>query len=394
MAERSKTEKIEIEPSPQNPPFFEWLETLFDGTTQYPEKIHTCVVTGPNKERLGPVVTSTKFGPEQKLSKKSTKPAENEEEAEEQEQKREWFKGGKPTREELVAYSNMILSRCQQMCEVTGKSTVFGVHVAHFSRDSDFYERYLLRCQPKQGATKGQRGEDIEEDSENLDGMSARDRYAIQALQHDERMFNMYGASMEGLLDRQDRALEREALTNERLRLTTERQQEIIERLQSNSLEREMARDWNTLKIKSVEKGIALVTGLAPPIINQLAGRKVVPTDDTAESVTLKAFFKLESDGGSLTTEQADQAFGTRDDKPPHDVLTRGVLSPEQVSVLLDVAFCRVKPDALDQLIGDSPLRVSMEQALALQAIFTQEQIAPVMALLMLRLHNSKKSLS
>jgi hypothetical protein len=388
--QRTRTEKIEIEPQPKNPEFFEWFETLFDGTTQFPEKIHTCVVTGPNKERLGPVVTSTLFGPEQKLSKKTKVSAETAEAEVEEEQKREWFKGGKPTREELVAYSNMILNRCQQMCEATRKSTVFGVHVAHFSRDDDFYERYLLRCQPKQ-VTKGERGEDIEEDAENLDGMSARDRYAIQALQHDERMFNMYGAGIEGLLDRQDRALEREALTNERLRLTTERQQEIIERLQSNSLEREMARDWNNLKIKSVEKGIALVTGLAPPIINQIAGRKVVPTEDTAESLTLKSFFKLESDGGTLTTEQADKAFGTRDDKPPHDVLTRGVLSPDQVTLLLDVAFCRVKPDVLDQLIEDGPLKVSMEQAMELQGIFSQEQIAPIMALLMLRMHNAKK---
>jgi hypothetical protein len=382
-------EKTQVEPVPKDAEFTGWVESLFDGSTQYPEKILTCVVTGANKERIGPVVTQTIFGPEQKLSKK-TKVADELSEEKAEDEPREWMKGGKPTREQIVHYSNMLISRCQQMCDVSRKSTVFGVHVAHFSRDSDFYERYLLRMTPRGTTSRGDAKDDDDDHADNMEGMSSRDRYAIQALSHDERMFNMYGAGLEGLIDRQDRALEREAIGRERDRLELERARELIERLQSGAIERQMALDWNKLKINSVEKGIALVTGLAPPIINQLAGRKVVPTEDTPESLTLKAFFKLESEGGSLTTEQADKAFGTRDDKPPHNSLTEGVLSPDQVQVLLDVAFCRVKPDALDRLLEDGPLKVTMPQIQELQKIFSTEQITPVVALLMLRLQSKQ----
>ena len=370
-----KEPKTQIEPVPKNPQFFEWLEKLFDGTAQFPEKIETRVVSGRHNERLGPMIKQIVFSPQAREAvKESTKETKTGEKGR---------NSSKPSREELVAMSNELLYLCQRDCDQARRPTTYGVHVAHFMREVDFYERWVMFLKP-QGIHAPKDGEEV--DDEDGESGSPQHKYAIQKLHHDERMFNLYGGALEGLIDRQDRALEREASTNERLRSSNERLLEMVEKLQSQDHQRKMDEQWNNLKIKSVEKGLDLAIGLAPPLLNQLTGKKTIATQESAESITLKAFFKRDEDGGKLTVAQADRAFGAYD--KDMNLIKAGALSTEQAKLLWDVAHCAAPVEELDRLLPGGSLEVKQEQVIELQKIFEAEQLMPIIALIGMRLQN------
>jgi len=370
-----KEPKTQIEPVPKNPQFFEWLEKLFDGTAQFPEKIETRVVSGRHNERLGPMIKQIVFSPQAREAvKESTKETKTGEKGR---------NSSKPSREELVAMSNELLYLCQRDCDQARRPTTYGVHVAHFMREVDLYERWVMFLKP-QGIHALKDGEEV--DDEDGESGSPQHKYAIQKLHHDERMFNLYGGALEGLIDRQDRALEREASTNERLRSSNERLLEMVEKLQSQDHQRKMDEQWNNLKIKSVEKGLDLAIGLAPPLLNQLTGKKTIATQESAESITLKAFFKRDEDGGKLTVAQADRAFGAYD--KDMNLIKAGALSTEQAKLLWDVAHCAAPVEELDRLLPGGSLEVKQEQVIELQKIFEAEQLMPIIALIGMRLQN------
>lgn len=332
-------EKSQVEAVPRRPDFFEWLERLFDGA-QFPEKLETRVVQGKNFERLGPMIKQIIFPP----------------------------KAVKPTKEMLVALSNELLFLMQRDCDIQRKSVVYGVHCAHFSRDNDFYERWLHRATPSPLRANDGIARDDAEEEQTQDA-----RFSSQVLTHHERLFQLYGGGFEGLLDRFDRVLERQETRIIKQDERIEKLSEMLERSLSLEAERAEKREWNQLKIRSVEKALDLGLAIAPPLVNQIAGKQVIPTNDSSEAITLRGFFKKTSEGGSLTEEQAVKAFGTDDGKP-------GILSFDQAKLLWDVAHCKASPDELDKLLPGGGLAVTPEQFVALQTMcgFAQEQIAPL----------------
>lgn len=341
-------EKSQVEPVPKKADFFEWLEELFAGT-EFPEKIEIRVMEGPKYARLGPIINQIVYKPNEV----------------------------KPTKEKIVAMSNKFLFEMQRDCDIQRKKTVYGVLVSHFSRESDYYARYLTSCNPsgvyaKDGAARP----DDEEDEEKI---STQDRFSLKVLDFQERMFSLYASGLEGLVDRLDRIIERQDARIEKQDSRIEKQSEMMERALSMESERAERREWNALKQRAAEKGLDLVVGIVPPLVNQLANKSIVQTKETIETMTLKNFLKTVDDGGMLTTEQSNAAFGIYADQPPYDVIRPGVLSLQQAKLLFDVAHCKVSPDELDKIMPGGDLEITGEQLAGLmQCGFAMEQIAPL----------------
>jgi hypothetical protein len=374
-----KEPKTQIEPVPKDQKFFEWLETLFNGVDQYPERIDTRVVKGQHYATLGPMVKQLIYAPQARESaKESTKETKTGDKGR---------NSSKPSREDLVALSNELLYRCQHDCDNQRRPTTYGVLAAHFMREVDFYDRWLIHLKP-QGIYAPKAGED--EGDEEAETGSPLFRAQLQHLSHGERMFSLHTAAIEAIVDRQDRALERAGANEEKLRSANERLLEIVEKLQSNAHVRAQEMQWNDMKIRSVEKGLELAINLAPPLLNQLTGKKTVATQETAESLTLKTFFKRDDAGGKLTIEQADKAFGKYDND--NNLITVGVLSTEQAKLLWDVAHCTAPVDELDRLLPNGSLQVTQEQVMSLQNIFQPEQLMPIIALIGMRMQNKMQA--
>lgn len=359
----AQVDKAAVEPTPKRADFFEWLERLFydePESASFPEKIEVRVVSGKNYERLGPMIKQIIYGP---------------------------GKEAKPPRTKLVELSNEILFRCQRDCDIQRRQVVYGIHVSHFSREVDFYERWLLRCQPTgvhalEGAPRGDDGSGGEDAS---DASLTQTAFTTQVLGHHERMFSLYGGAFEGLLDRMDRVLERQENRIEKQDFRIEKMTEILERALSLEAERAERREWQKLKVRAAEKGLDVGLALAPPLLNHLMSRSggtsnLPAGSETPETLTLKNFFKKVEEGGMLTKEQADAAFGVYDDKPPYNCVRPGVLSLDQARILWDVSQCKVPVDELDKLMPGGMFAISFTQVQELQTNcgLTIEQLAPL----------------
>lgn len=343
-----EVEREQPEPVPKRPDFFEYLESLFDGEGKFPERIDVRIVRGKDLATMGPKIKTYEY------------PAGSK----------------KPTREKLVAMSNEILYRVQQDCDVQRKRVSYQVAPLHFTTDSEFYSRYIIGCMPGSTFKNGENGENDDDDEEK----SIEKRFSVQLMKHQEIMFERHGAALEGLIDRQDRHIERLIARNEQLESRVEKQNDQMERMRSADDERADRRAWNALKIKGVEKGMDLALAMAPPLVNQIAGKNVVPTQDTPETIALKEFLKPAASGGKLTQDQAHAAFGVWDGTPDNKLITPGVLLPQQVALLHAVAFGEVSPNELNNFMpGAGPLAITMEQVAALQQIFPFDQLMPIM---------------
>jgi hypothetical protein len=341
-------EGAQVEPVPKRPDFFAWLESLFDGSSEFPEKLDVRVVKGKDFATMGPMVMQKLYSPA-KL---------------------------KPTKEELVKLSNEVLHRVQVDCDQQRKSVVYHVAAIHFSRNPEPYERWLIRANPGKTYKNGEDGE--AEDGDD----SQEDRFSAQLMRHQEQMFGLSGASMEGIFDRQDRIIERLLARGEAMEDRLAKTLDMLERALDRKAEREESLAWTKLKVEASKQGLGLAMQLAPPLLNGLVGKNVVPTSETLETITLKNFLKPAKDGGQLTEEQSAAAFGLWDDTPEHNLVKPGILRPEQSEILYRVAFGQLPPDELDKLIpGAGALAVTMEQLAALQQVFAMEQLAPLLVL-------------
>ncbi len=370
--------KNTVEPVVHDKAFFEWFESLFHGDSHFPETVTTRVVTGKNGARLGPVVDQMTFLPQAKLTK------------EDKSEKGEKSKsvGGKPSREEMVATTNRLIFLMQRDCDQSGRSTTYSVLATHFSRNPEPYARMLFRLKPT-GVHANEEGREGDEpdDLDDEEGSLEKKQFG-QRLRHHETMFQLLGGGMEGLIDRQDRALERADAREARLQSDNMRLIEMVEKMQSSQHERTLALQWNDLKIRSVEKGLELAINIAPPLLNKLTSKTDdASSEDAITSMTLKNFFKPVSEGGKLTDEQAKKAFGVYDETPggSKKCTEPGALTEAQTKLLWDVAWGQAPAAELDRLLPGGSMAVEPAQAFQLQQIFSTEQIAPVMMLIMMR---------
>lgn len=376
---KRKTDRDKEQPPllPRDEEFFLWLEKLFYDEPEpahFPEKLEICIMQGPKKDRYGPTLDTFPFAP-----KKATK-AEREAGAGQ----------AKPTRERLVSLSNELLRWMQRHTNELKRPFTFGVCAIHTSISD---EPYSLFCKSFQSTAKG--GPDGDDDEDEL---GQEKRFGTQILRHQEQMVSLFGSGYEGMIDRYERDSERKSKRIEQLEDRQMKLMDMMERALSLEEDRIRKRKWDDLAIGAAQKGIDLGTQLLPVAVNQLTGKTVLPTGDTAETIALKTFFKTKEEGGLLTLEQANAAFGVYGDPPDLKLVTPGVLTPEQLDILAGVAQNRRPPDDLDKLIpgGPSPdTQISQEQLVSLTKIFPMEQIAPIQILFTARyqkLNPQKKS--
>jgi hypothetical protein len=352
------------DPKPKDPALFTWLEELFYAepeVTHCPEVIDCRVVTGKQMEKYGPLLRKVEFAPSL---------------ASDEALKKMPGKVRKPTRAQLVAIANDFTKRMRQDCDISKRQQTYGCHAWKSTTDDEPYSRYNKHLKPE--------GRYAKDDDHNAEDESMEERFGVQLLRHGERMTDLHGGAFEGLLDRMDRIIERQ---DGRIEKQDERIAKLVDMLErSLSLEEDRMerRMWTQLKIGAVQKGFDLGTALLPPLVNQIAGKQVLPTSDTAETITIKTFL------GSVTEEQGEKAFGKVDDQ--RNIIQPGVLKREQADIIQKVALGQVSADELDRLIppyGDTA--ISMEQVIELNKIFRADQIAPLMLIFQARIERIKK---
>jgi hypothetical protein len=257
---------------------------------------------------------------------------------------------------------------------------MYGVHLIHFMRSDEPYERWQLKKTPAVAKSRGEIELDGLEDEE---GGGTQMRVETQRLGHHERMFSMMGGMLESIIDRQDRIIERQEQAIAQRDHRYESMMEVVERARSLEHERNKDRQNHDLRMRAVEKGMNLLEGLAPNFLAMLSGNKSTANGsiiETPQSMTLKLFFKHQKDGGQMTDKQLDDAFGMYDDSSEMKLIRPGVLSLEQGKILHDVASLRVPANDLEKLLPGERMGLTQEQLVQLQQIFG-DQLIPVMAM-------------
>lgn len=344
-----------VEPVPKRKDFFDWIEETFnDGM---PEKMDLRIVFGKNLATMGPILEQWNFAPN----------------------------APKPSKEKIVALSNKALYLAQRDCDQHRKPVAYQFGATHLNRgDEPYYKRWIIRCQPSATFANGADGESKDEDSEE-DGMEKR--FSTQVLRHQENMIGLLGAGFEGQLDRQDRLVERLLARIAKLEEDNDRLKDMLERALSNQAERQERLEMTRLKTKATEQLLEWGLQVAPPLVNQLVGKPLLPsTAPDLEILTLKKFFD------SLTKEETNAIFGVWTDDQPPVCVTKGILNEQQTAILTHVTMGQMPSENLNHLLPGGDHTVTMEQAAQLQTVVPMQKLAPVMMLLQARLQNAQKA--
>lgn len=331
-------EGAQVEPVPKSLEFFEWLESLFDGMNQFPEKLMWQVVEGKKLDRPGPQIDSVIYRP----------------------------KSAKPTREEMVKLCNKIIADCQYDCDVQRRAVTYQVSALHFAKDSDYYARKLIGCTPRKLGS----GHPDPRESADDDEVSAEKQLSTQIMRHQEAMVPLLGQGFEGIIDRMDRIIARQQARITELELRCNQQADMIERLQSLKEERDRRGKWDDLKLKSTEQGLGMLMSIAPPMLNQIMGKQIVPTNQSLEAITLRNFVN------SLKQEQAEALLGKWENG---ELLAQGLLTKDQASIFIYVSLCQMDVDRLDELLPGGPHEITNEQMMGvLERGIAMEQLMPL----------------
>ena len=361
---RSDRDKAQVVPVCKDEELLEWFEALFydePEVAHFPERVEVHTLSGRYLQKYEKLIEQIVWTPQ--TTKKDGKQVLNER---------------KPSKEKLLATTNKLIHKMQSECDNTGKTLVFGIFAWHFSRGDEPYSTISRRYSP--------RGRHVKDGTE--EDMGPEKLFANQILGHQAQMVGMIGAAWEGITDRDNRTIEQLLARIKHLEEQLEKKSEQLERALSNEIDRDERRQWVAFKIKSAEKGLNLVEGIAPPLITKLVGNNAIP-GQSPEAVALKNFFKTVEEGGMLTKEQADKAIGIWDETN-QCISKPGVLSQGQSQILFQVAYGQAPPEELDKLLPGGILAVSMEQLARLQQIFPLEQIAPLMLIFQSRQNADK----
>ena len=339
----------QTEPVPKDLDLFLWIEELFAGAEEYPEKIDCCPASGRQHEKLGMPIKQQTYPPAK-------------------EQK-------KPGREALVNFANKLVHTMQMDCDVQRRELVYSINAWHFSRDSDPYARFIRRMKPSGKFAGYSDAEPRDEEEEQQDQSK---KFGAQVLAHHETMFGLYGGGVEGLLDRCMADNARKDATIERLQARIEKLTDMLEKALSLEAERANQAKWNELKIRSAEMAFEKGMTLVPPVLNMIqqklgsgqpqAGGAIA---ETFETVTIKAFLE------SMPAEQLDAVCGRWDEN--RTLVEPGVLTKEQAIILADVAYCKISADRLNDLMPGGEHAVTGEQLAGLgQCGLGMAQMAPL----------------
>ena len=349
--------------SPDNERIFEFLDSLFIDDKNFPESIDVRQVAGTDYHKYGDPVKKIPFS-------SSTKPG----------------------KERLVSLTNDILLRMRQDCDVRQKETVYHIAARNPALGEDFYDRILFRCKPsKRWAKRGEElgiGGGVEGDD---DEMSFASRYNMKMLEHHEKWIGLVGGMLEGLIDRGDRQATTAFSQLERAQAKNLELLEVNIRMAQADDERQERREKAKMWRENINKGLDMAWKVLPPMLTAFTGNKNggpsgwVPNTESIEASTLRSFFETKDSGGFLTAEQFEVVCGTPNKE---GVIVRpGILTPEQVNLLVQVANLKENPESLDFLTSGGKYEISQAQAMAiLQAGIPMEALAPIKMLLDVRM--------
>jgi len=349
--ERQK-DKTQVNPEPTRPDLFQFVEKLFEGADQKPERIELRQAYGPGCRKYGTTVLQKEYK----------------------------ANSLKPTREQMVALSNELLDAAQTNCNEIGKPHRYGVLPKHYAKSDSYYACFVIAMQPKQ--RPGYNGLDVEDDDDVESDVKRRDGLLQHSLEHlktgDEHerwRQDQFSGAVGDIIEKYQSLVDRLMQQNSEFMKEHRELFKAADEALSRKSERDLAAEMQKFKIGMLQNGFDFLKQLAPVAVNQLTGKQTIPTEKSAESIAVSSFLE------GLADPQARALFGDIDDDKK-ELKPNGIFTPAQAMIFFNVARCQEPPAALDKLL-EGEHAVTEQQIAKAQAVVSAQQFMPLVALVM-----------
>lgn len=348
--DRHGRDKTVVTPDPANPALFEFIEKLFEGNDQKPEKLELKQVYGPGARKHGTTILVKDY--------KANAP--------------------KPTREQLVAITNEFMALAQQNCDSVGKPHKYVIAARHFAKSDTYYAAWVLAMKPRQRP-----GDELEGDEEES-ATSAEDRRRESFLQYtldhlkegnENRRWeqDQFSTAIGHLFERYENIIEKSFARIEHLESKYLDFFKAAEEALSKKQERDLAADREKFKMQMMQSGFEFLKQMAPVAVNQLTGKQTIPTEKSAESIAVHSFLE------GLSEQQGIALFGPFENGAP----IGAIFTPSQAAIFFAVAECKAPPSELDRLLDGGDHAITTEQIGKAQTVVSSQQFMPLVALVM-----------
>lgn len=358
-SERAGRDKTQVVPAPARPELFEFIERLFEGNDQKPERIELRQAYGQGARQYGTTIIHKEF--------RANAP--------------------KPTREQMVTMSNEFLNAAQQNCDALGKKHHYAIVARHFAKSDGYYAAYLVSMVPKQRPGDHEAYLNGEEDEGATGDEKRRNALLDYSLAHlkegnENRRWeqDQFSTAIGNLFERYESIIEKSFARIEHLESRYLDFFKASEEALSKKQERELAAEREKFKMAMMQSGFEFLKQMAPVAVNQLTGKQTIPTEKTAESIAVHSFLE------GLTEQQGVGLFGEIRDGMP----AGGIFTPAQAAIFFAVAACKAPPSELDRLLDGGDHAIESEQLMKAQTVVSAQQFMPLVALVM----NRKKRLA
>lgn len=354
---RANRDRTQVIPHADRPDVFAFIERLFFGTEDKPERIELRQAYGPGCRKYGDVVIHLKE-----------------------------FKGNteKPNKEKMAALSNEFVEIAQSNCNEIGKAHKYALLAKHTTKSAAPYGVWIISMMPKQSAHYDPAAP--EDEDEDAPGAFEK-RHARQLMEHsldhikqsdeNERWRQeQFSAAMGHILERCDVIIQGQS---ERIKFLETRNIEmltVVEQSLDKKQERDMKYENHRMKIDGIREAGKVLSTLLPVAVNRLTARSNDPaTAALAEADALAPIL------GTLTEDQQAQLWGPPVKEGETAIAGRGILTPDQAVILCSVADKAMDAAALEQLLEGGQHPITNEQLNALASVLAQEQIIPLVDL-------------
>lgn len=348
---------------------FEFIESLFYADPepeQYPERVELNIVSGRYSSKIEATIWTKQFAPIKATGEAVKKGAG----------------AAKPSREQIVAISNLLLENMRRNCNEGSTPRTYAVHAWSTLRGDTPYMTSIKKLTPS--GNRARNGEDEDEDGAPL---TKEQKFVLQLFQQSQKNSEQVAEMVAGLLDRYSRDKDRDSNEIDKLHRKLAEKNDQLERALSMELDREERREQLKMKRQFAEKGWKAVEMFGPALMSSLIGKKPIidaKTEPGEDVAALRKFLRTTDEGGTMTIAQAHAAFGDWD-ADNNVLITPGVLSVDQSMIIVRVAHEQLPTSELDKLMPGGPLEVTNDQLMgllnifgesimALQSIFTRRQ--------------------
>jgi len=355
--ERPPKDRVQVNPEPVRPELFSFIERLFDGSDQKPERIELKQAFGASASKYGQQIDLWEFKPNVV----------------------------KPEREAIVALSNKIVDLAQQNCNAIGKRHRYAVLAKHYAKSDSYYAAFVLAMNPKQIAPD-KYDPTAEDDDELTSDSKHRDNLLHYILDHNkhadehERFRQEQSSAATGDIIGSYQQLV-QMLSTQNLELMREHR-ELFKQTDdalSHKAERDNQIEMRKFKLGMMTDAFNYLKALTPVVVKQIQGKQPGPGERSAESMAFEAFLE------GLTENQAKALFGEYDEaQQPDGTIKRtlrgnGIFTPEQAMIFSGVARCERPLSDIDLLMDGEHAITEMQRNRAM-SIISMQQFGPLLA--------------